>query len=240
MRKFFLWFAVLALLLHGVPPYIQAKTGYVSDILILTFREGPAKDAAVKKSLPSDTPLTILEEQDGYLNVQLDSGETGWVEKQYVVYDLPKRIVIEDLTRQKQALEKKLETVEAALANHQEQIAEQAQATQGKTSAMAAQVTELQKKNDTLEKELTALRKEYDTLVKQSGDVHQIVQKNEALTRENKQLAADIAFLENQTGLQFKTGMIKWFLAGVGVLLLGWILGHSVSSKRKRKNSLLD
>jgi SH3 domain protein len=38
----------------------------------------------------------------------------------------------------------------------------------------------------------------------------------------------------------FKTGMIKWFLAGVGVLLLGWVIGLSVSSRQGGSSSLLD
>ena len=240
MRKFFLWFAVLALLFHGLPPFVQAKTGYVSDMLILTFREGPAKNFAVIKSLQSDTPLNVLEEQDGYLKVQLNSGETGWVEKQYVVYDPPKSIIIEQLTKQNQALEKELEAVQAAHDTYEKQISEQTGSSEEKMAAMAAELKTLQEKNGNLEKELTSMQEKYNTLVKQSGDVQQIVKKNEILARENKQLTNDIALLESQTSHLFKTGMIKWFLAGVGVLLLGWVLGHSVSSKRKRRSSLLD
>ena len=240
MRKIILGFAVLALLFHGFPPSVQAKTGYVSDMLILTFREGPSKSFPVTKSLPSDTPLIVMGEQDGYLHVQLSSGETGWVEKQYVVYDPPKSTVIEQLTKQNQALEKEIEALQATHEEYKNQITQQSEASEGQTSAMAAELKELQEKNKTLEQDLAAAREKYNTLVEQSGDIHQIVKQNEILTKENKKLANDIAALEDQTSHQFKTGMIKWFLAGVGVLLLGWLLGHSVSSKKRRRGSLLD
>ncbi|WP_022669176.1 TIGR04211 family SH3 domain-containing protein [Desulfospira joergensenii] len=240
MRKIFLGFAVLALLFHGFAPYVQARTGYVSDMLILTFREGPSKSFAVKKALQSNTPLEVLEEKDGYLNVRLTSGETGWVEKQYVVYDPPKTIIIEKLTQQNQALEKELEALQAELENDKRRLSEQAETSEEKTASMKSALEEARKKVESLEGEVKSLQEKYDTLLAQSGDVQQIVKKSELLTRENKQLAKDIALLENQTSHQFRTGMIKWFLSGVGVLLLGWILGNSVSSRKKRRSSLLD
>ncbi|MCP4721918.1 MAG: peptide-binding protein, partial [Desulfobacteraceae bacterium] len=77
------------------------------------------------------------------------------------------------------------------------------------------------------------------TLKVQSQNVLEVVEKNKVIEEKNILLANSLAQLEKETSHLFKTGMIKWFLAGVGVLLLGWIIGQSVSSKKKRSSSLL-
>jgi SH3 domain protein len=74
-------------------------------MLILTFREGPGPNYPVLSALKSDTPLTVIEEKNGYLKVALSSGEQGWVDKSYVVTDLPKSIIIDRLKKENAALE---------------------------------------------------------------------------------------------------------------------------------------
>ena len=65
------------------------------------------------------------------------------------------------------------------------------------------------------------------------------MEKNKVFEEQNITLAKKLAQLEKETSHMFRAGMLKWFLAGVGVLLLGWIIGQSVSSKKRRSGSLL-
>jgi SH3 domain protein len=70
-------------------------------------------------------------------------------------------------------------------------------------------------------------------------DLYQVLEKNKRLEKENQQLAARVAALENESENLFKTRMIKWFLAGFGVIFIGWILGQTVSGRNRRQSSLL-
>lgn len=64
---FFYLSACMALLLIN-PPVSSAKNGWVSDMLVLTFRQGPGINYTVERSLPSNTPVTILDEKKRFFS----------------------------------------------------------------------------------------------------------------------------------------------------------------------------
>ncbi len=241
MRKILFSILLVFLTCFGLADVCPARTGYVSDMLILTLREGPSRTFPVIKKLQSDTPLTILEEKDLFLKVGLESGETGWVDKRYVVYTLPKSTVIEQLKAENKALEEQITQVKAA----QETMtltpdSSLPQISEEKLKALELELATANEKINALEAAAAQATEKYQTLLNDSDNIKEIVSSNKRLKRENIKLAQEIQGLEDQTSHLFRTGMIKWFLAGVGVLLLGWILGHSVSLGKRRRNSLLD
>jgi SH3 domain protein len=201
MRVFSSFFISLIILCTGTAAYAQSAAGYVTDRLILTFRQGPGPSYPVLKTLESDTPLTILGQEGDYLKVRLSSGETGWVDKQFVIFDLPKTMIIETLEQEKADLKKQLH--------------------------------ELSAENDRLKNQMAHINEKSKNMI-------EIIENNDRLEKENKALARNLALLENESGQIFRTGMIKWFLAGFGVIFLGWLLGRSVSGKNPRRRSLLD
>ncbi|MCP4023747.1 MAG: peptide-binding protein, partial [Desulfobacteraceae bacterium] len=60
------------------------------------------------------------------------------------------------------------------------------------------------------------------------------------LSEQNNLLSSRLERLERANNKMFKTSMIYWFLAGAGVLFLGWLIGHNVSLRKRRASSLLD
>ncbi len=50
----------------------------------LNMREAPHQDEAVLGKLRSGTEVVVAEENDGWLKIMLESGETGWVSAQYL------------------------------------------------------------------------------------------------------------------------------------------------------------
>jgi SH3 domain protein len=200
MRLFTFLFISLSLVFSGMSGYAQSRTGYVTDMLILTFRQGPGPSHEVLKTLESNTRLTILDEKDNYYKVRLSSGDTGWVDKQFVTFETPKAEIIENMKNEYAALEKEF----SALSADYEQLKNKMAAISGNTD-----------------------------------DLYETLQKNKDLENENAQLSLQIEQLEKKSETLFKTGMIKWFLAGFGVILFGWILGQTVSGRNRRRNSLL-
>jgi SH3 domain protein len=181
MRKFFAPIGILTILFLSVPSYSQARTGYVSDMLILTFRQGPGASFSVLKTLKSDTSLRILEEGNGYLKVELESGETGWVDKQFVVFEIPKSILIEQLNQEKADLETRLEKLSMDLGELKTQLATQESNQGEKTVALAAGLKETEDKNKTLSTRLKESQTNYSTLQAQSQNVLAVVEKNKVL-----------------------------------------------------------
>jgi SH3 domain protein len=47
--------------------------------------------------LQSDTKVEVLETEGNWAQVQLENGRTGWVMKRYLVEDVPKSVIIEQL-----------------------------------------------------------------------------------------------------------------------------------------------
>jgi SH3 domain protein len=200
MRLFSFLLVSLILVFSTVAGYSQSRTGYVTDRLILTFRQGPGPSYPVVKTLESDTRMTLLDEQGGYYKVRLSSGDTGWVEQQFVTFDTPKSQIIQQMKQEHAALKK--------------------------------QFTELSTAHEQLKNKLA-------TMSENTEDLYQVLEKNKRLEKENQQLAARVAALENESENLFKTRMIKWFLAGFGVIFIGWILGQTVSGRNRRQSSLL-
>jgi SH3 domain protein len=239
MRKLNISIWIITILFLSIPTYSQARTGYVSDMLILTFRQGPGTSFSVLQTLKSNTPLTILEEDKGYFKVELTSGDAGWVDKQFVVFETPKTQIIERLNQQKSALETKLETVSSSLDQFKTQLAAQKSDQGEKAAALEASLKASEDRNRVLLTQLKESQTNYSTLQAQSQNVVEVVEKNKVFEEQNLTLTKKLAQLEKETRHIFRAGMIKWFLAGVGVLLLGWIIGQSISSKKKRSSSLL-
>ena len=125
-----------------------------------------------------------------------------------------------------------------AMADKNKELVDQLQAGQNtdenESARLAQEAAELKKENQGLTNRLTKLEKDYNSLVSRSGDLKELVDEVKGLKLENKAMESELARFKNMDNDQYKTAMIKWALAGVGVLLLGWVLGHSVSSKRRR------
>lgn len=240
MKKYRLVFILLVLLPGIVFSQTHEKAGYVTDILFLTLREGPGKNYAVKKIIKSNDHVNILEEQNDYFMVETDDGDAGWVEKQYIIYSVPKSQVIEELNQTIEKLESRIQTLIANQDPLQKKITDQQDQFKDRITSLETELTVLRGEKEKLLSEKTHLQKEYDTLVEKSKYVLDTQTENEVLKKENTTLSSRLNEIEIQGNDQMKTGMIKWFLAGVGVLLLGWLLGHSLSSKRRRSGSLLN
>ena len=77
-----------------------AETMYVTDRLHLSLRNSPGPGQPALRLLPSDTKVDVLETEGNWAKVQLEDGSKGWVMKKYLVEDLPKSLVIEQLKGQ--------------------------------------------------------------------------------------------------------------------------------------------
>jgi len=92
-------FLVMVCFLYGQGDAL-AETMYVTDRLYLSLRTAPDPGGPSVTLLPSDTRVDVLEVQGNWAKVLLEDGKTGWVMKRYLVTDVPKSIIIEQMKRQ--------------------------------------------------------------------------------------------------------------------------------------------
>ncbi|MEN8134572.1 MAG: TIGR04211 family SH3 domain-containing protein [Thermodesulfobacteriota bacterium] len=213
-----------------------AETMYVSDQLLITFRQGKSTEHKILKTLKTGMPLEILEREEGdnYVKVKLQSGEEGYVLSQYLTNETPKSILISRLEKQLEKIREQLAQANAKRAETSQQLnAVQEQQTL-KEGELTGSINELNLVLAETKKDLQAATVKYNTLVENSGKVVEITTDRDRLKKTNEKLSSKVQSLTAENSELLRTGMIKWFLAGGGVLFFGWIIGRISRKKRSR------
>ena len=220
MRK-----AILILLLGlFILPAVQAlaATQYVSDQLMITLRTGQGDQYKILKMLKAGTPVEILQEgEKGHLFVRTPDGTEGWVQKQFLTTETPKPIVIARLEKERERLQEKMKQLETRQAELTTELENTRRERAGGDAALAD-----------LQKELDTVSAEYADLQTKSADVVELAAERDRLEALSTRLSSEVDQLREENENILFTGAVKWFLAGGGVLLAGWILGKTSRKKK--------
>ena len=197
----------------------SAATLYVSDTTLnANVRTGTTIENRIIAMVTPGTVVTLVAEEDGWAEVALDDGRTGWILRRYLSERPPWRVTAEKLARESQELRARLGRVE--LDNRT-----------------------LVQKNATFEKgmgerqrELERVRKEYEDLKTSSANYLSLKMAYENLQAEARLSKAKLDEVQKAyADLKLSTN-IRWFLSGAGVLLLGWLGGLSLGRMRRRRS----
>ncbi len=214
MRK-----VLLALLLVLGPLSAFAATMYISDELTVPLRRGPSNGhKIINAALPTGLALEVLGEDSaaGFTQVRTPNGTEGWVPTQYLV----NQPVAKD--RLAAAL-KRVETLEAQLKSTRENF----QDVRGARTEMESKASALTKENQRLQTELAEIRRVSATAITQ-------FQENKQLKTDNASLQAQVTQLSDEVQSLERNAMLRWFLAGGGLVLAGLMLGAWIKSRPKR------
>lgn len=218
---------IIVFLLAGlfIPAIVAAETAYVSDQLVVTLRRGNSTEYKILKTLRTGTSMEVLErtEGDNYVKVRLENGEEGYVLGQYLTAETPKTIIIS-------RLENQLGKIREQLAQAKAKLAESSQ----EEGALTGSISELNQALANTKEELRAVTEKYNTLRKDSAEVVAITNERDLLKETNEKLAAEVQSLTAENSDLLRTGAIRWFLAGGGVLFLGWLIGKASRKKMSR------
>lgn len=236
----FLSVCILAGAAFEVSAQQPEEKGYVSDMLLLTVRKGPGNDYNVIRTIRSDTPVYILEKEDRYSRVRLEDGTTGWVQSQYITFEPPESQTIAKLESRVEDLQARVKELSGGKEPLEKKIAGLKEQHEKKVKNLKAELEKVKKERTRADSKLARVEKKYNDLVEKSDNVTQTFKENKRLKEKTESLSNKLKELEKQNNDLLKTGMIKWFLAGAGVLLLGWLVGKNISkSKRKSSGRLL-
>lgn len=211
-----------------------AETRYISDQLVVSLREQPRQSAQSITYLKTDMAVEVLEEAGEYIKVQTEAGEVGYIKQNYLTSKTPKTAIINQLQRERDRLADKANELQqqGATATSQSNKTQQELATQ--LTERQKQVIELKKKLEENQEALTRTNQDYLALQKNSKDVVAITQERDLLRKTNQELTATVTSLEEEVDSLMMFVVLKWFLAGAGVLLVGWIIGKSSGRPRSR------
>jgi SH3 domain protein len=198
----------------------HSATVYISDIQFVAIREGLDNNTrAVERGLKSGTPLTVLEQNDGYTKVRTPSGNEGWVADYFLSEDMVTRDQLDTLqTRLERSTNSKTE------------IANTLKASQQKIQELTSANSNLKDENDSLKQQLQ--------------DAAELSRKAQAIVTQNEDVSYQIETLKQQAStaiaqaekLQDTTEQ-KWFMIGGATLLSGLLLGILLPMLRRKKSS---
>jgi len=218
-----------------IPAIAAAETLYVSDQLLITLRRGKSTEHKILKTLKTGAPLEILEREEGeeYVKVRLQSGEEGYVLSQYLTSDTPKPILISQLEKKVQEIQRQLAQAEAKRAEASRGLNAVQEKQTRKEAELNGKIEELNRALVKNKEELQIVTVKYKTLVGNSGKVMEITDELDRLQKSNIKLSAEVQSLTTENDDLLRTGMIKWFLAGSGVFFFGWLIGKISREKRR-------
>jgi SH3 domain protein len=216
MRK-----VLLALLLVLGPLSAFAATMYISDELTVPLRRGPSNGhKIINAALPSGLGLEVLSEDRaaGFTQVRTPNGTEGWVPTQYLVNQPAAKDRLAAAT-------KRIETLEAQLKSTRENF----QDVRGARTEVESRAAGLTKENQKLQTELAEIRRVSATAITQ-------FQENKQLKTENASLQTQVTQLTERVRTLERNAMLRWFLAGGALVLVGLALGAWIKSRPKRSS----
>jgi SH3 domain protein len=218
MRKMVLAFALLCCLSVPCAPLVAA-TLYISDELFVPLRRGPSNaHKIIHKGLPSGTPLEVLGEDAaaGFTQVRMQNGTEGWVPTQFLSQQPAAKDRLAAANRRVETLETQLKT-----------LRESYQEVRGAHGAVETRATELGKQTEQLQTELAEIRRV-------SANAVATHEENKQLKADNQSLQAQVTQLTERVRQLERNVMLRWLLAGGGLVLLGLILGIWLKSRTRR------
>lgn len=210
---------LLALLLSLTPLFAFAATLYISDELTVPLRRGPSNGhRIINAALPSGMALEVLGEDTGagFTQVRTPNGTEGWVPTQFLVNQPIAKDRLAAATKRVEALEAQLKS-----------IRENYQDVRGARTEIEGRATELSKENQKLQTELAEIRRVSATAITQ-------FEENKRLKADNASLQTQVMQLTDRVQSLERNSILRWMLAGGGLVLLGLILGAVIKSRPKR------
>ena len=197
-----------------------AESMYVTDLLKLTLRSGPSTEHKILSVVESGYQVEMLEPGEDWSLVRIADGKEGYVLTRYLVPEPTHNVRLE-----------KLQTKHKALVQQAATLLEE-------NTRFRNEGKKLKATSDRNEKALKKLHTDYDKLKAGSADYIELKEKYKTVSGQLAEQTKRAAALDEELRAIEINQYIKWFLAGSGVLLVGFIVGYSARRQRRRPSLL--
>jgi SH3 domain protein len=197
-----------------------AESMYVTDLLKLTLRSGPSTEHKILSVVESGYQVEMLEPGEDWSLVRIADGKEGYVLTRYLVPEPTHNVRLE-----------KLQTKHKALVQQAATLLEE-------NTRFRNESKKLKATSDRNEKALKKLHTDYDKLKAGSAEYIELKEKYKTVSGQLAEQTKRAAALDEDLRAIEINQYIKWFLAGSGVLLVGFIVGYSARRQRRRPSLL--
>ena len=220
MRQHFKTIVFLGLILTCFSANGLAETMYATDMLKLTLRSGPSTEHKILAVVESGQQIEVLEQGDDWSLVRFGDDKEGYVLTRYLVAEPTHSIRLA-----------KLQTKHKALMQQAATLLEE-------NTRLRSDNKKLESSSDESEKALKKLHSDYDKLKAGSADYIELKEKYKTVSGQLAEQTKRADALDEDLRAIEINQYIKWFLAGSGVLLVGFIVGFSARRQRRRPSLL--
>ena len=220
MKPFTLKTLLCAAGVWAVTATAAAETAYITDIMRLSIRSGPANEQKSVGVVESGQTVDVLKAGEEWTLIRMTNGTEGYLLSRYLTSQPPAKFRLDQL----QEKNKNLTGQVAGLTEENQRL--KAESEKQATAIAAGQ------------QQIASLKSEFEAFKKEAAHVTELKAKFDALKTELAEKQDEIMRLENQSNELLSPIRIYWFLAGAGVLLAGFLTGFSI--KRKRRWSSID
>jgi SH3 domain protein len=214
LKRFRLLGLVLLFCLFSASVY--GETMYVSDILKLTLRTGPSIENKIISVIGSGQMMDVIDFGNEWSQVQLPNGKEGWVLSRYLTTNETNNIKLQ-----------RLETKHKNLMVQAAELLEENNRLKSENSRFSTEFKTNQKQLVKTQTDYKALKTEAAEFLTLKTNYKRAASQLAEQTAKAKQLEEQLSSLEMNT-------YIKWFLAGSGVLIVGFLIGFSTKRQRRR------
>ncbi len=220
MRLFCRLFFFFFLILFWVGA-AYSESFYIAPALEVPLRSGTDFSKKIVAVLKDGTRVELLKEEGPWAFVQTPKGKKGWILKRFLSSELPPKLRVERLKE----LNKKL--------------TEENRSLKEKVRNGLKQLDECQKKFNVCIDTREKITNDFNELKKDAAGVLETKRLLLETQKRLEKVDSERLKLKQQLSSIKANSNIKWFLAGGGVLLIGWILGLISNKRRRRRPSLL-
>lgn len=197
-----------------------AQTWYIRPTAEIPLRRGTGTDYKIIAIVPDGTAVSILEEEGSWSKVLTEEGKEGWLLGRYLTTEPPLQDTLDALQKENSAIKEKAVVLQA----RNDELKELNTALQNTLENNKNQLADTTTKYRRLVDDTADVITIKNNLDKSKQTITKLQQELGSVTAENKRLKAS----QN----------IKWFLAGVGTLVFGCVVGMISSKSKKRRSSL--
>jgi SH3 domain protein len=193
-----------------------AETRYVTDLLKLPLRTGPTTEYKILDLVKSGQQLEVVEPGKDWSQVRLPNGKEGYVLNRYLVGQPTSAVQLA-----------KLQVKYTSLRQQSTALIEENNRFKQENKTFKSTL-------DSNETALNKLETDYNELKTGAAEFLNLKKKyKEVSTKLAEQTKKANTLDKELSGLEMNQ-YIKWFLAGSGVLLVGFIIGFSARRGRRR------
>ena len=215
------YLSLLISILCLLPSFVlqaEARTMYVIDELVITLRQRPANASSIVGRARSLEMMEVLEEGEEWILVRNADGVQGWVQSKYISEEPPIGLKI-----------KQIEAENARLLSVFQELETENTRLKDLNAELDARL-----KDETTSK--AKLEEDYRRLGEEAAEYLKLRKEYEKTRNQLTELKAETEVLARAADETVNNRRLKWFLAGGGVLVAGWLVGL-ISLRRKRSPS---